>query len=110
MGDGYDQSTFRRAVGRRYTEGVAEQGTTFRDCSASHQSASVVRAIDRLLADRGPLPPLVQPRSSGPPPPALFERRHRSLARRLVAVGCALDAVGTVAACPHPRAALRPDC
>src|SRR5262245_39021435 len=36
-------------------------------------------------------------------PPGLRERRHRSLARWLVAVRCALDAVGTVTARPHPR-------
>jgi hypothetical protein len=41
------------------------------------------------------------------PPPALGERRHRSLARRLIAVRGALDAVGPVAARPHPRAPLR---
>jgi len=39
--------------------------------------------------------------------PALGERRHGSLARLSVAVRSALDAVGTVAARPHPRAALR---
>src|SRR5262245_48657269 len=40
------------------------------------------------------------------PSPALGERSHRSLARRLIAVRGALD-VPTVAARPHPWAALR---
>src|SRR5262245_44111133 len=41
--------------------------------------------------------------------PALGERRHRSLARRLIAVRGALD-VPTVATRPHPGAALRGNC
>src|SRR5262245_48630041 len=40
--------------------------------------------------------------------PALSERRHCRLARRLVSVCRALD-VAVVAAGPHPGAALRPD-
>src|SRR5262249_55767605 len=40
------------------------------------------------------------------PSPALSECCHRSLARRLIAVGRALD-VAVMAARPHPRAALR---
>jgi hypothetical protein len=39
--------------------------------------------------------------------PALSERCHRSLARCLIAVRGTLDAVGTVAARPHPGAARR---
>src|SRR5262245_9745876 len=45
-------------------------------------------------------------RESLPSAPALGERRHRTLACRLIAVSGALD-VPTVPARPHPRAALR---
>src|SRR5262245_43292265 len=41
------------------------------------------------------------------PAPALRERRHCSLARRLVAVRRARDATSVVAAGPHPRTTLR---
>jgi hypothetical protein len=42
-------------------------------------------------------------------PPTLRERRHRSLARRLIAVPCACDCARRVAARPHPGAILRND-
>src|SRR5262245_12142367 len=42
-------------------------------------------------------------------PPALRKRGHSGLARRLVAVRCALDRGRRVTTCPHPMAVLRRD-
>ena len=56
----------------------------------------------------GPQPSYADRISGDSAAPALGERRHRSLACRLIAVRGALDAVGTVAARPHPGTALRP--